>query len=473
MTKKLIYIFLLILMISCNRQEDNIKIVFTGDVILDRGVNDELKLHGDSLLIHSFKFLQQQDFLVVNLEGTLTDSGNIQTDRFNFKTNQEKAEILKSAGVTHISLANNHIFDYGKTGYENTIKAIETNGLKTLGNVAKPTIIQNGKYKCAVLSASLTTHNDSLPISTIDQLKVSISSFMESQSDLPLILYIHWGLELQPTPETWQKDLANDLIILGVDAIIGHHPHVTQSIEFINDKPVFYSIGNFIADAYLPDTDLSYVVELEIKNRIEKINIVPLHLNRYFPETLAFKEQISNLKRHVKYSNICLFNQNEKWRVEQAQNIDFSENSNLWVISEENTISTIKKLKPNSYLLSFQKDGITANILNLHGQLSEYHISDINNDNKTDILIGISKKVKFDPTDKKRINIYTFKNKALEPLWLGTKFIHDIESFSIINHNNLNYLATIEKIIDSENIERIYEWDDFGFALTDLNKIEQ
>lgn len=473
MTKKLSYIFLPILMISCIRQEDNMKIVFTGDVILDRGVNDELKLHGDSLLLNAFNFLQNQDFLVINLEGTLTDTGNIQTDRFNFKANQDKAELLKNAGVTHVSLANNHIFDYGKTGYENTIKAIETNGLETLGNVSKPIIIQIGKYKCAVLSASLTTHNDSLPISTLNQIKSSILSFTTKQSDIPFILYIHWGLELQPAPEKWQRDFAYDLISLGVDAIIGHHPHVTQSIEFINDKPVFYSIGNFIADAYLPDTDLSYVVELEIKNRIENINIVPIHLNRYFPEPLAFKEQISDLKKHFKYSNVCLFKQYEKWRVEQSHNVNFSENTNLWIISEENTISIIKKLNPNSYLLSFQNDGVTANVLNLHGVLSEFQISDINNDNNTDVLIGINKKVKFDPTDKKRINIYTFKNQALEPLWLGTKFIHEIESFSIINHNNLNYLATIEKTNTSENIERIYEWDDFGFALTDLNNIQK
>lgn len=460
-------------MISCNRQEDNMKIIFTGNVILDKGVNNELKLHGDSLLINAFNFLQDQDFLLINLEGTLTDSGNIQADKFNFKADQERAGILKSAGITHISLANNHIFDHGETGYENRIKAIETNGLKTLGNAAKPTIIQKGKYKCAVLSASLTTHNDSPSISNIDQLKSSISSFTTSWSDIPLILYIHWGTELQPTPETWQKELAIDLINLGVDAIIGHHPHVTQSIELINGRPVFYGIGNYIADTYLPGTDMSYVVELEINNHIENINIVPVRLNKYFPEPLDLKQQILDLKRHIEYSNICLFRQNEKWGVKQTHKVDFSENSDLWIISEENTVSAIKMLNPDSYLLSFQKNGITANVLNLHGKLSEFQVSDINNDNKTDVLIGINKKVVFDPTDKKRINIYTFKNQALVPLWLGSKFIHEIESFSVINHNNLNYLATIEKINNSEKIERIYEWNDFGFALTNLNNIQK
>jgi poly-gamma-glutamate synthesis protein (capsule biosynthesis protein) len=105
------------IMISCNRKEENMKIVFSGDVILGRGVNDELKLQGDSLLINSFNFLQKQDFIVINLEGTLTDSGKIQTDKFNFKVSPDKAAILKEAGITHVSIANNHIFDYGELGY--------------------------------------------------------------------------------------------------------------------------------------------------------------------------------------------------------------------------------------------------------------------------------------------------------------------------------------------------------------------
>ncbi len=471
--RKLVYIFFFTLLISCNRQDENMKIVFTGDVILDRGVKDELILHGDSLLLNSFNFLPKRDFLVINLEGTLTDFGKKQNDRFNFKANQNKAKKLKEAGITHVSIANNHIFDYGKIGFENTIKAIKTNGLIPLGNSPKPTIIQKGKYRCAVISASLTTNNDSLPISTIDELKTNIINFTENSDKIPLILYIHWGLELQPTPEKWQVDLAKELINIGVDVIIGHHPHVTQSIEVINDKLVFYSIGNYIADAYLPDTNLSYIVELEIKNTIENINIVPVQLNRYFPEPLTFKEQVLDLKKHIQYSNICLLKQSGKWTVKQTNNINFSENTDFWIISERNTISSIKKLNSHSYLLSFQKDVIKPNFLNLHGKLFEFRISDINNDNNTDILIGISKKVKFDPFFNKRINIYTFQNEILKPLWLGTKFINKIESFDIINYNNLNYLATVEKINSSEKAYRIYKWDEFGFALTELKEIQK
>jgi len=469
MIKTLLYLLIICLLISCNGSDNGMKIVFTGDIILDRGVNDELRIHGDSLLFNSFNFLNKQDFLMVNLEGTLTDSGDIQNDRFNFKASKNRAAILKKGGVTHVSVANNHVFDYGQIGYKNTIDALLSNNLKPLGNTSKPVIIQKGKYQCAILSASLTVYNDSLPISTISDLKSSVVRFRNEWKNIPLVLYIHWGLELQPTPEQWQKNLASDLIELGVDAIIGHHPHVTQSVEFIKNKAIFYSLGNFIADAYLPDTDLSYAIEMDIKKGIYKIGIIPIRLKNYFPEKTEFKDEIADLKKHIKYSNVCFTNEKGRWIPRPTENIDFSEPTNLWMISENNTISNIKRLSTNSYLLQFQKNEECANVINLHGALSEFQIGDINNDNKTDVLIGIGKSVKFDPTIKKRINIYTYQNKALEPLWLGTKFINDIESFDIIKHNNINYLTTIESINSAEKIKRIYEWDDFGFALTELN----
>lgn len=130
--------------------------------------------------------------------------------------------------------------------------------------------------------------------------------------------------------------------------------------------------------------------------------------------------------------------------------------------------SAIKKLNDSSFLLSVDKDGIRTPAINLHGRLSEFHISDINNDGYTDILVGIQKKVKFDARNKKRINIYTLENNIIKPLWLGTKFINEIDKFKVINHNNLNYLSTTELINSEKKTNRIYKWDDFGFELINL-----
>lgn len=312
----LIYTLLICTLCSCATQRKNIKLVFCGDVILDRGVDDQLRLHGDSLLTNSFRCINNKDYLIMNLEGTITQSGIAQKDKYNFKSDSHRAISLKKAGVTHASVANNHIYDFGQEGFSNTIDALKENRIIPLGENSVPKIIKEGNIKCAILSASLTTNNDSLAISNIDDLKSSILDFRKQETQIPLILYIHWGLELQPTPEKWQRELANELIEMGTDAIIGHHPHTTQSIEFINGKPVFYSIGNFIADAYLPLTNISYTVKLEITDKINSINIAPVRIRKYFSGAIELKDQISDLREHLKYSeNVCAIKKDDSWQI--------------------------------------------------------------------------------------------------------------------------------------------------------------
>ena len=461
-----------IILTSCNEGKSGVSIIFTGDVILDRGVKDKILLHGDSLLVNSIKRTAESDFLVINYEGTFTNSEIAQDDLYNFKTDENSALLLKQSGVTHVSIANNHIYDYGQIGFENTIDALTKSKLIALGEMCEPEIIQRGNAKCAILSASLTSNNDSLCISTIEQLKSSIKVFDSQNPAVPLILYIHWGLELQPNPENWQRELANDLVRLGVDAIIGHHPHVVQKIEFIDDKPIFYSVGNYVADAYLTDTDKSYTVEFTVTDRITDIKIRPVIIDGYFPKPLNPKEQISNIKYYLSHSEgICALQISDGWIIKAIENVNFQEHTNLWFFAENQTIAAIKRLQSGANLLTIFSQNEKSNTVSLNGELSELHISDINNDGFSDVLIGISKKVKFDPVINKRINIYSYQNRNLQALWLGTRFIHNIESFNIRKTENINYLTTLEIDENGERFQGVYKWDDFGFALWELNKI--
>lgn len=243
-------------------------------------------------------------------------------------------------------------------------------------------------------------------------------------------------MELQPKPEKWQQQLARDLINQGVDAIIGHHPHVVQTIEYIDNKPVFYSIGNFIADSYLPDTDHAFNVELTISEKIQNIKIQPFTIDNYFPGLLDQNLQIPLLKKQLSFSeHICAIQQKDGWEIKPTNNIDFSENSDYWMFIENNSIITIKELNTGSHLLTYFSENNQSNSICLYGELSELQVADINNDGITDILLGISKEVNFDPIVKKRINIFSYQNQNLQPLWLGTKFINDIETFDVLNTN--------------------------------------
>jgi hypothetical protein len=460
-----------IILTSCSDDKSGMSIIFTGDVLLDRGVADEIKLHGDSALVNALKKTGKNDFLVINYEGTFTGSDMAQNDRYNFKADEHKAMLLKQSGVTHVSVANNHIYDFGRTGYENTIDALTRNKLIVIGETSKPKILRKGKYKCAVLAVSLTSNNDSLSISTIEQLKHSIKVFKSDKPLIPLILYIHWGLELQPGPEYWQRVLAGELAKSGVDAIIGHHPHVVQTIEFINEKPVFYSIGNYVADAFLPDTDNSYTVEVTVTDRIGDVKIRPVELVNYFPKPIDHKKQFSIIKNYLKYSvGICALQLTDGWMIKPIGSVNFQEKTSLWIFKERKITAAIKKLQSGTHLLTLYNQNDTSNTVSLYGQLSEIEIADINNDGTTDILLGISKKTYFDPTIKKRINIYSYQNHNLQPLWLGTKFIYNIESFNVKKTDNSNYLITFEIDKKGNRYQGMYEWDHFGFALSELKK---
>lgn len=464
---------LLIILNSCNKEKEGISLTFTGDVILDRGVKDKLQLYGDNILINFLRGFQEQDYFIINYEGTFTDLKNSQNDKYNFKVNKIKASLLKKGGITHASIANNHSFDYGEKGYQNTIEALTQNNIIPLGETCEPELFTKGRYKCAVLSVSLTNHNDLFCISSIDKLKKKVIEFNNSSPSVPLILYIHWGLELQPTPEKWQRELAKELVESGVDAIIGHHPHVVQTMDFINNIPVFYSIGNFIADAYLPLTNTSIVVNFTIKEKIEGIHLIPVDLKNHFPKKVEQKKQIDIIQSFLRYSNkIAIINNDSIWLVKPAESVDFSEDSKMWMFSAKDYSVVIKQLSWGPYKLNLMQPNGISPPLCLHGKLTELEIADVDNDGKDDLLIGISKKVKFDPKDKKRINIYTIYKGNLQPMWMGTKFVYDIFSFEVCQSKDCNYLSTTE--IDSlgNTYKGIYEWDEFGFALNNIKQIK-
>jgi len=449
------------------------RILFTGDVILSRGVEDELRLHGDTLFINSVRRTHGGDYVVVNYEGTFTDSDNAQDDLYNFKADESVTSLLYQSGITHVSIANNHIYDYGRIGYENTLSALKKNGITVLGETSVPVILKKRGHKCAVLSASLTTNNDSLPISNIDQLKRTVEEFREEHPIIPLILYVHWGLEIQPTPEPWQRELAKKLIESGVNAIIGHHPHVVQSIEFIHGAPVFYSIGNYVADAYLPDTDFGYCVEASFTNDIV-VKIKPITLERYFPIEVKATEQFPLIRKILSNSDgICAFQSKHGWILKPIESIDFQEETDLWVFAKNQIIAAIKKTQSGLYLMTLFTQNEKSNTVSLHGQLSKIEISDINNDDTLDVLLAISKKVHFDPEYKKRINIYTFENQNLQPLWLGTKFVYDIYNFSVFKSGHISYLLTNEVDNSGEKYQGIYQWDDFGFTLNEMKQLNK
>ncbi|MEZ4104324.1 MAG: CapA family protein [Candidatus Paceibacterota bacterium] len=249
--------------ILSKKEEKSDKIFFVGDVMLARHVETLMKREGDDYPFKNFTSLfKKNSYLVGNFEASIPIFHKpTKNNHLNFSVNKNYTEILSRYGFTHLSLANNHSYDFGLSGYKNTIFMLENQNISVFGNPNKSEIssvnfLNLDKSRIALVGLNDTYGN--LNRSDVNKLFNWINNYSDLQ-----IVYIHWGNEYELENSNEQRNLATYLVEIGADMIVGHHPHVVQPIEIINDKLVFYSLGNFIFDQYF-DTTVQTGLVLEI-----------------------------------------------------------------------------------------------------------------------------------------------------------------------------------------------------------------
>jgi|LauGreStaDraftv2_3_1035109.scaffolds.fasta_scaffold04101_3 hypothetical protein len=191
-------------------------------------------------------------------------------------------EYLKQAGFTHVSLANNHIYDYGERAFKNTLSKLNKNGLAFVGagesfaESYQPQILEKGGVKIGLLAACENEfgchYDDSLSRSgyayLFHPLLEDAILALKQQADF-VVLIAHAGIENIPIPIKEWRDRYHRLCELGVDVIVGHHPHVPQGYEQYGEGLIFYSLGNFYFDtpAFANKSDDSYSLVLEFEKQ--------------------------------------------------------------------------------------------------------------------------------------------------------------------------------------------------------------
>lgn len=209
-----------------------------------------------------FKILQADDITMLNHEFTLTESDDAVQDKgYNFKASTSDVDIWRPFDVDLMALANNHVFDYKEQGLLDTIQTLKEAGYTVLGagkNLDEASgiqyVVMNGR-KLAFINASEIerTQNFTQAASQTQagvfkclnqELLIQQINKAEKNADY-VIVYIHWGFEGGLTPDARMVSLATEMVNAGADTIIGGHPHRLQGVDFIDDVPVAYSIGNF------------------------------------------------------------------------------------------------------------------------------------------------------------------------------------------------------------------------------------
>jgi poly-gamma-glutamate synthesis protein (capsule biosynthesis protein) len=201
----------------------------------------------------------QSDLVIGNLENPLLDEGDPVANKCTLRGIREWAQILKGAKIQVLSLANNHMMDYGEPGLFSTIEALKENQLMYLGagrnkeEANAPGFITLYEKKIALLARSSVIVSSP---SYAEENRAGVAFFHKDETLTQIkncrkeadfvILILHWGVENYEYPTPQQRKLAGELVEAGVDLIIGHHPHVLQGIERIKHGMVSYSLGNFV-----------------------------------------------------------------------------------------------------------------------------------------------------------------------------------------------------------------------------------
>jgi poly-gamma-glutamate synthesis protein (capsule biosynthesis protein) len=302
---KLFVPILLVLLFSATAPAEPIIMNAVGDIMLAGSSVKTLERFGyDYPFGATEKILKNADIVFGNLEAPITRSGvEFVSKKYRFRQSPHVAGALRNAGFTHLALANNHILDFGETGFNETKRFLEREGIAFFGaghNLAtarKAWFSEIRGVKIAFLAYSLVYPEeffagDCRPGTAPGYSSLFTADIRQAKKSADyVIVSFHWGTEGAETPKPYQVAAGHKAIDAGADIVIGHHPHVLQGIEYYGPGIIFYSLGNFAFGSLSRTAASSMIARITLDNGIKEVELIPLEvLNskvRFQPQILA------------------------------------------------------------------------------------------------------------------------------------------------------------------------------------------
>ena len=268
------------------RAEDRVTLSFAGDISFAEGYANMGYYHsqGDDITRcitpEVIARMDAADIMMVNNEFTYSNRGKpLSGKTFTFRAKPETAANLSVISADIVSLANNHVYDYGETALLDTLDTLKQYGVpyvgagRNLDEAEEIVYFQAGDIKVAYTSATQVersyvytreaTGTNPGVLRTYDPARfLEVIKRAEETSDF-VVVYVHWGTEGVSGFVADQQSLGHQYIDAGADLVIGDHPHCLQGIEYYKGVPIFYSLGNFWFNSKTRDTGL---VEADISD---------------------------------------------------------------------------------------------------------------------------------------------------------------------------------------------------------------
>ena len=291
----------------------SLSIILTGDIMLNRRVDLMMKAKND----YTFPFqkiaeeLKKADIVFGNLESPISDKGKKTGSIYSFRADPNAIEGLTFAGFDVLSLANDHVFDYGKIALEDTFLRLKTAGINYVGagfnekEAFSPIIKEiNGsagspQAKIGFLAYTdlgsvfwtATKYSSGLALINLEYFENILQDIKKAKLQVDvLIVSLHSGEEYIKEPGQPQIDFVKAVIDAGADIIVGHHSHIIQPNEKYKNGYIFYGLGNFVFDQNLSaETTQGQIVKVLIEDKkIKQVIPINIKINEFFqPEIVG------------------------------------------------------------------------------------------------------------------------------------------------------------------------------------------
>lgn len=243
------------------RAPGEVILTFLGDVALGRSMEAQLARYGPA---HPWTalgpLLDEADLAVANLECILTTQGQPLDKSYLIRAHPLWAETLVEAGFDLVTLGNNHALDFGPIGLDETRSALESLKIAAVGAGSsrqaahQPATFTLDGVRVTVLGYAAARWNGSVDVPATERLAWAEPALVHAdvmavrdEADLVIVL-LHAGTEYATTPSSEQVSVAHAAIDAGADLVVGHHPHVTQTVERYGQGLIVYSLGDALFD---------------------------------------------------------------------------------------------------------------------------------------------------------------------------------------------------------------------------------
>jgi len=489
---------------------EEVSLVAVGDISFSRGVERIVRKENNT----NYPFLKIQDYLKSadlvfgNLETPITQGSGIPDFEMIFRSNPGTEQALKQGGFSILSLANNHTPNFGEKGLKDTFNFLENAGIKYVGagqneqEACQPVYIENKGIKFAFLAYNDT---DVVPayyeasanrfVTAFMQIDKTTEAVKEAKQKADFVIVsMHAGIEYTGKPNNSQINFAHAVIDAGADLVIGHHPHVVQTLEKYKGKYIFYSLGNFVFDQpQSEETKEGLAIKVYFaKNGINKISLLPVVMENLAQPRMANKNEVDKILRRLNFpiasQDVYLWDDhNSNFEKERGGVIYNDTSKNGGIISKQEWVDLDNNSVPENFDLENGKLTITENEKMIWQSSSNWWIDDFvladsNNDGIVDINLSLWKSSSFgtskpfwvkenDMSVKNHFFVLDFSGGSIKQVWGSSNLVEPNCEFKIadVDNDGKNDLVVVEGDYSQKpkcdgNYVAVWKWNDWGFS---------